>query len=747
MKLGFLKYIVILILSATFGFNLLFADGNKPQPPVNFNIVVQQGSLYGKFRWKIHGMGNSVDSYKLYYAEGNTHNISDFIFYREISSEDSLKVDGDGFYYVYIFFQKGLFSFYLTALKDNNESDPSNIVTQNFSENHARIEFTSHPDSIAYVSETYTYNVQASASNGDKIIYSLTSGCPPAMNINSETGKLTWKPAMQGLYPVLVKAQSKTNATLFNLQSWNILVKKCRSFSCISGTINFRDGGIVDSGIVKIFSKPLLPNNEPVLLFSRNFIQGHFTIPLDEGTYLIRFEGNNFSGEWYEDANSWQDATPFNIGCGDSVTIDVKVDKNNPFTFYNVSGSVTKASDANPIAGARVWFIGKDKTSGEKSEASTWTGMNGKYQIKLPSNNLYIAFTTGNDTTSGASSSYLTQFYNLADNPSEASVIELTADRNDINFILKEKPMIQNSLGGTLKDHDGNPIPGVNIIAFRIKPDSVDSNNQFISRATVTDTNGNFQINGLLPGYYILMLFEPERLAIPGYYSDSALVRSWREATRIFVGDNTDINNIVIIATRFPGVINKGKGTIRGVVTATVLSSYKSNHTEKFQPVAGAIVFALDQNNSTLNFTFSDNNGNYVISQMKHGKYKIFADKVGFNPYNENVILDSDSSDVSNDITLSPATTDVADSSTLTSLTIYPNPANNEINFVESGITGTINLSLYNSVGQLLMTTKFESAQSNGNYKLDISTLPAGFYYLRINSGLDSKVLPLDIIR
>jgi hypothetical protein len=61
-----------------------------------------------------------------------------------------------------------------------------------------------------------------------------------------------------------------------------------------------------------------------------------------------------------------------------------------------------------------------------------------------------------------------------------------------------------------------------------------------------------------------------------------------------------------------------------------------------------------------------------------------------------------------------------------TSLSIYPNPASNQLNITVSGALIGENYSLYNSVGQLIITHKIQSAQTT----LDISNLAQGTYTL-----------------
>ncbi len=66
-----------------------------------------------------------------------------------------------------------------------------------------------------------------------------------------------------------------------------------------------------------------------------------------------------------------------------------------------------------------------------------------------------------------------------------------------------------------------------------------------------------------------------------------------------------------------------------------------------------------------------------------------------------------------------------------TSLSIYPNPASNQLNITVSEALLGENYSLYNSVGQLILTNKIQSTQTT----IDVSNLPEGAYTLVMKGG------------
>jgi hypothetical protein len=75
--------------------------------------------------------------------------------------------------------------------------------------------------------------------------------------------------------------------------------------------------------------------------------------------------------------------------------------------------------------------------------------------------------------------------------------------------------------------------------------------------------------------------------------------------------------------------------------------------------------------------------------------------------------------------------------SSATSLAIYPNPASNQLNITVSEALLGENYSLYNSVGQLILTSKIQSTQTT----LDISKLAKGTYTFIVKGSRKLVVL------
>jgi len=104
---------------------------------------------------------------------------------------------------------------------------------------------TSTSVTSATKNQAYTYDVNATDSDGDTLVYSLTT-TPSGMSINSSTGLITWTPTAAGNYNVTVRV---SDGALFDTQSYTITVAE--SGTCDIGPAGgciFYDKGYYSDG-------------------------------------------------------------------------------------------------------------------------------------------------------------------------------------------------------------------------------------------------------------------------------------------------------------------------------------------------------------------------------------------------------------------------------------------------------------------------------------------------------------------
>ncbi|HXB11573.1 MAG TPA: T9SS type A sorting domain-containing protein, partial [Bacteroidia bacterium] len=72
------------------------------------------------------------------------------------------------------------------------------------------------------------------------------------------------------------------------------------------------------------------------------------------------------------------------------------------------------------------------------------------------------------------------------------------------------------------------------------------------------------------------------------------------------------------------------------------------------------------------------------------------------------------------------------------SMLVYPNPASNMVYIQLNGVNGKVNLSLYNMIGQQVIT---KSTETNKNMNFSVEGLPEGTYLLRVQCEDGSTII------
>ena len=157
------------------------------------------------------------------------------------------------------------------------------------------------------------------------------------------------------------------------------------------------------------------------------------------------------------------------------------------------------------------------------------------------------------------------------------------------------------SIAGNVTDESGAALADVRISVSKIGAPP------WFRRAK-TDTNGNYLIEGLIPGYYIVRA--EKKGYVPEYYDN---VYYLKEAMPVNVDENeakTDINF----------VLDEG-GSISGTIVAEESGEpLKDVHVAAFLPVAPNVKF----------HTLTDDQGNYKLTGLLSGYYIVAANKAGY---------------------------------------------------------------------------------------------------------------------
>lgn len=132
-------------------------------------------------------------------------------------------------------------------VSDGEASDSKSVNISVGDVNHPPV-ITSTAVTSATKDEPYSYDVNATDSDGDTLTYSLTTS-PPGMTINFATGLISWTPTATGSFGVTVKV---SDGELFDTQSFTVTVEENSTYSLRdigpAGGYIFYDKGYYSSG-------------------------------------------------------------------------------------------------------------------------------------------------------------------------------------------------------------------------------------------------------------------------------------------------------------------------------------------------------------------------------------------------------------------------------------------------------------------------------------------------------------------
>lgn len=155
--------------------------------------------------------------------------------------------------------------------------------------------------------------------------------------------------------------------------------------------------------------------------------------------------------------------------------------------------------------------------------------------------------------------------------------------------------------GNVVNDQGGAPIAGAVVRAIRL------GRIHWVKRAE-TDSLGNYSVDELIPGVYVLKANAPDFLA--EFYDDT---RNYLEATPINVAEGDTLSG-------FDFGLSEG-----GKVVGTVIADADS------LPLEGAhVVAVLVVNPKITKHALTDENGNYEISPLATGTYVVHANATGY---------------------------------------------------------------------------------------------------------------------
>ncbi len=495
---------------------------------------------------------------------------------------------------------------------------------------------------------------------------------------------------------------------------------KLDPLSMISGTVLDQNTKAPIAGAL-VFAFPERPGNSmppnsteaKLPLIAKTDSLGQYKIVnARSGKYFMLAEARGYLHEYWQEATGAANAKPVEVPESGNVSgIDFTLEKGGA-----IAGVVVSASDGAPLGGAQVFVWNKTSNAAAQGE----TNREGKYRVGGLRAGEYLVY--------AEAKGFKPQFFDGAETRDKATLVKVEApnETSGINFKLEKLDARRGAIAGiVVSETDGNPIPNTLVLALPVQAGP--------PALGFADRLGSYEIKGLAPGKYIVLAAAPHFI---GEFFDNA--RNWQEAAKVEVAGGRVTSGIDFKLEPAP----RGAYNISGTITRG------DNHRGE----SNAVIYAME-NGVHVASTIPDDHGNYFMSAVPAGEYKIMATGAGGTGYfggsNLNnaqpVTVGNGVSASTINLTLSGATS-VADATEAPRNfgleQNYPNPFNPETTIpYQLASRSKVSLVIYNALGQevrtLLATTQEAGAYTarwEGKDNLG-RQLPTGVYLYRLHAG------------
>jgi len=251
------------------------------------------------------------------------------------------------------------------------------------------------------------------------------------------------------------------------------------------------------------------------------------------------------------------------------------------------------------------------------------------------------------------------------------------------------------------------------------------------------DTNGlgsYYEITGLPYGKYVSYLkLSPSSIFYQSHapaYSGNTIY--WNQA---FNFELNKVSTVIPINLTHIYPLN-GSSSISGYV-------YEGSKAISGDPISKVPIYLLDQNKTIVDFTYSHSDGYFIFDSLTIQNYYIYSDVINHSIYPPKIEVSSNNQDITNvEIFISPSSVTSIEKKDELQFKIYPNPTDKilNVNFASQS-QGNLEFNIYNIVGQNVMSegvnnSEFiENSSQQNTYKLDVSSLKTGVYFLQIKIG------------
>ena len=270
-----------------------------------------------------------------------------------------------------------------------------------------------------------------------------------------------------------------------------------------------------------------------------------------------------------------------------------------------------------------------------------------------------------------------------------------------------------------------------------------------------SNDDGTFKFNKLITGdYYFYAVPDTNNIdnLVPTYYANKI---NWESAYLLTV--DSDVYDVDIQFPTVDYILPYGEASISGNMAMPPESNVNSevycrywmtftNNPFCTNGMSNATILLYNHDmTKLLDYTLTDNHGDFYFNNLPYGTYVIDAEKAAYLSVASPPINLSPEHKLESGVILEISQQKLA--FTLSAnvqlenpLSVFPNPANNELNISYlNPLFLSANLVIYDLFGNQLLISEIPSESINSsNFKIDISELPSGLYFGQITSSSNS---------
>ncbi len=637
----------------------------------------------------------------------------------------------------------GNYRYYATAYNSDGESEASNLAdVRVYLES---IRFTSPTTRVDSTVEgmQYTCDFDAVSNTNETLRYRL-AGSPAGMTIDPVTGVVTWTAPTptQSNYPYTVVAYLERDSSIMASKQMILLVAPDPAFLCavLLGSATDSSGAPIRTGTVVAYG--LGADSNAVRATISN---GSYVMHLRAGDYHLKFEANGYVDQWYENAGTRREASAVSVTCQDTTVVSFVANSYYPPNNRNdsIMGRVVRASDNSPLASTIQIYATRNGFDSLLSVTST--NAYGYYTALLPTGLQIVVKSVPADSTIEP------QYFNRSSSRANAQVVSVP--NHSINFFHgEEPPRYDNEISGVLLSPDSIPVIGI-VRLYQV----VEEQGQTIltEKGFMYTRMGIFYFTGQTPGNYILFGMSLDTLNsseyMPGYYKAHSLaVLTWAEATTITIDGDDHIADLRFYLQEQQQ--DNGRNLLRGTITAATGGTGKisRNNLLGSNPIAGAVVYAINAQNQVNGWAITDAQGQFTINGLGVGTFTVLVDKIGYAASRQMVTFIDEESEQSVDPILQPSnSTSSAPEAPAARIaaSAFPNPTSAQFTVRFNATSGTAQVSLANATGSQVLVRTVETAAGENTVIIETANLASGVYIMTLQQGTSVTSMPINIVR